>query len=177
MSRYRIRIAGALAGLAAITASLLPTMALADTPTEQIPASLQSAIKAEIESKGHKYAGLCRVVNEQPQIPVGEYCAFVLSIEHDIAEVSYGAVLSDQITRVNFHSQNGTWVKEGTSTPPPPTPSTPTTPTNPGTPKPPATGDGLADDSGSDNSAALLGAAAVAVAGLGVAGVAIARKR
>ena len=164
----RLRIAGALAGLAALTASLFPTMALADVPTEQIPANLQAAIKTEVESKGHKYAGLGRVVNESGQYPHGEYVAFVLSIEHDIAEVTYGPFLSDEITRVNFVNQNGNWVKQGT---------TPTNPGSPSTPKPPATGDGIADDSGSDNTAVLLGGAAVGVAALGVAGVAVARKR
>ncbi len=172
MSRNRIRIAAALAGLAALTASLFPTMALADTPTEQIPANLQAAIKAEIEGKGHQYAGLCRVVNEQQPLPFGQYCAFVLSIENDIAEVSYGPVASDAITRVNFVNQNGNWVKEGTTTP-----TTPTIPSNPSTPRPPATGDGMADDSDSDTMPLVLGAAAAAVAGLGVAGVAIAPKR
>jgi hypothetical protein len=176
MSRYRLRIAGALAGLAAITASLLPSMAFAEVNPDQVPASLNAAIKAEIESKGHKYAGLCRVVNEGNPVP-GEYCAFVLSIEHDIAEVTYGRVLSDELTRVNFHNQNGTWVKEGTTPTTPTQPTTPTTPSNPSTPKPPATGDGLSEDSGSDSTAVLFGAAAVAVAGLGVTGVAIARKR
>ena len=170
MSRYRIRIAAALAGLAALTASLFPTMALADLGPEQIPADLRAAIKVEVESKGHKYAGLGREVNQQNPLPFGEYVAFVQSIEHDIAEVTYGPVASDQITRVNFVKQNGSWVKQGTTTP--------TTPTSPSVPKPPATGNGVSDDSGSGNDSALLfGAAAVAVAGLGVSGLAIARKR
>jgi hypothetical protein len=168
MFRHRLRIAAALAGLAALTASLFPTMALADVPNEQIPANLQAAIKTEVESKGHKYAGLGRVVNESGQYPYGEYVAFVLSIEHDIAEVTYGPFLSDEITRVNFVNQNGNWVKQGT---------TPTTPTNPNVPKPPATGDGLAGDSDSDNTTVLFGAAAVAATGLGVAGLAVAKKR
>ena len=180
MFSHRLRIAGALAGLAAVTASLLPSMALAEVNPDQVPANLNAAIKAEIESKGHKYAGFCRVVNEGNPVP-GEYCSFVLSIEHEIAEVTYGPVLSDELTRVNFHLQNGNWVKEGTTpttpTTPPTTPTTPTTPSNPSTPKPPATGDGLAADSGSDSTGLLFGAAAVAVAGLGVTGVAIARKR
>lgn len=174
MSPYRFRIAGAVAGLAALTASLFPAMALADVPNEQIPANLQAAIEAEIESKGHKYAGLCRVVNEGNPVPF-EYCAFVLSIEHDIAEVTYGPVLSDELTRVNFVNQNGTWVKEGT---PPTAPSNPNNPgSDPSTPKPPATGDGVTDDSEGSNTAVVLGAAAVAVAALGVAGVAVARRR
>jgi hypothetical protein len=167
MSRIRIRIAAALAGVAALTASLFPTMALADLNPDQIPANLQAAIKAEVESKGHKYAGLGREVNQQNPLPVGEYVAFVQSIEHDIAEVTYGPVASDEITRVNFVNQNGNWVKQGT---------TPTT-GNPNNPKPPATGNGVIDDSGSDSSALLFGAAAVAVAGLGVTGLAVARKR
>jgi hypothetical protein len=168
MSRNRLRIAGALAGLAAVTASLLPSMALAEVNPDQVPANLNAAIKAEVESKGHKYAGLCRVVNEGNPVP-GEYCAFVLSIEHDIAEVTYGRVLSDELTQVNFVHQNGNWVKQGTT--PPPT-------QNPSTPRPPATGNGGIDDSGSDSSSAVLfGAAAVAVAGLGVTGLAVARKR
>jgi hypothetical protein len=154
--------------VAALTASLFPTMALADVPSNQVPASLEAAIKTEVESKGHKYAGLGRVVNESGENPHGEYVAFVLSIEHDIAEVTYGPFASDELTRVDFVNQNGNWVKQGTS---------PTTPTNPNVPKPPATGDGLADDSGSDNTTVLLSAAAVAVAGLGVTGLAVARKR
>ena len=172
MFRYRIRIAAALAGLAALTARLFPMMALADVPPEQIPADLQAAIKVEIESHGHKYAGLGRVVNQQNPLPFGEYVAFVQSIEHDIAEVTYGPVASDEITRVNFVHQNGNWVKEGTTAP-----TTPSNPGSPSTPKPPATGDGIADDSGSDDTTVLLGAAAVAVAALGVAGVAVSRKR
>ncbi len=65
----RLRIAGALAGMAALTASLLPTMALAEVNPDQVPANLNAAIKAEIESKGHEYAGFCRVVNEGNPIP------------------------------------------------------------------------------------------------------------
>ncbi len=93
----------------------------------------------------------------------------MLSIEHDIAEVTHGPVLSDDITRVNFVNQNGNRVKEGSPAP--------TTPGNPSVPKPPATGDGIADDSGTDDPTVLLGAAAVAVGGLGAGGFAVSRKR
>jgi hypothetical protein len=160
-----------LAGLAALAGSLFPTMALAEVQPEQVPQSLQAATKAEVESKGFEYAGLCRVVNEQQPLPFGKYCSFVLSIEHDMAEVTYGPVASDQITRVNFVNQNGTWVKQGTATP--------TTPANSGgTPKPPSTGDGAVKDGGTDNSslAVMGGIATLAVAGLGMT-VAYSRKR
>ena len=173
MSRNRFRIAGMLAGLTALAASLFPSMALADVQPEQVPQSLQAAIKAEVESKGFEYAGLCRVVNEQQPLPFGKYCAFVLSIEHDIAEVTYGPVASDQITRVNFVSQNGTWVKQGSTAP-----TTPTSPSNPATPKPPSTGDGVVNEGGTNNSnlAVMGGIAALAVAGLGMT-VGYSRKR
>lgn len=190
MKLTRIRIAGALAGITALIASMFPTMALADVPPAQVPASLQAAIKADVEARGYEYAGLARVVNENPPLPFGKWVAFVQSIEHDIAEVTIGPVASDQIIRVNFVNQRGTWVKQGTATPTQPTtpvptqpttpaPTQPTTPTppsgnpnNPGgapaTPRPPATGNDNSDG-GVDNSTLLFavigGALAAAAAG------------
>jgi hypothetical protein len=169
MSPTIIRIAGILAGAAALVGALLPAAAFAEVPSDQVPASLQAAIKAEIESKGHTYAGLCRVVNEQQPLPVGQYCAFVISIEHEIAEVTYGAVASDEITRVNFDYRDGAWVKQGT---------TPTNPGTPGTPRPPATGDGIASDGGSGIELGLVAAAAaVAISGLALGTAAATRRR
>jgi hypothetical protein len=172
MNASRIRIAGLLAGLAALVVSLIPTAASADVAPAQVPAGLQTAIKAEVEARGHEYAGLARVVNENPPLPFGKWVAFVLSIEHDIAEVTIGPVASDEIHRVNFENRNGTWVKQGAV-------ATPTQGSGgTATPKPPATGDGLADDSGSDSTVlfGVVGAAIAAMAGAGLVAT-IARRR
>ncbi len=93
----------------ALALAFLPGLARADVPSQQIPESLRAAIQQHVESKGKEYAGLCVDVNANPPLPFGKYCAFVLSIEHDIAEVSYGPVASNDITRASFKNQGGAW--------------------------------------------------------------------
>lgn len=185
MKTSRLRLAGLLAGLTALVASLVPSVALADVPNDQVPASLQAAIKADVEARGHQYAGLCRVVNENPPLPFGKWCAFVLSIEHDIAEVTMGPIATDELTRVNFVNQNGNWVKQGASTPTQGSgnggTASPTQGSGNGgsaTPKPPATGEGIADGDGSGNTVlfGVVGAAIAALAGAGLV-TAAARRR
>jgi hypothetical protein len=111
-------------GAVALAASFAPGFARAEVPVEEIPASLEAAIEQHIESKGKEYAGFCRVINEMPEIPVGEYCSFVLSIEHNIAEVSYGPVLSDEVTHVSFKHYAGLWTLiDGQEEPEDPTPA------------------------------------------------------
>lgn len=103
------RLLTPLFGLIALSLAFLPGLARADVPNQQIPGSLKTAIQQHIESQGKQYAGLCVDVNANPPLPFGKYCAFVLSIEHDIAEVSYGPVASGDITLVSFKNQGGSW--------------------------------------------------------------------
>ncbi len=116
----RARMLVTIGGIIAILAVFSPGMARADVPPGQIPLSLHTAIQQYIEGKGHDYAGLCVDVNQNPP-PYGDYCAFVLSIEHDIAEVSYGPVASGDITRVDFKNTGGNWAPmlSGNPTPSP----------------------------------------------------------
>lgn len=163
MSRSRL-----LAGFAATTlaAAMLPGFAAAEVPSAHVPDDLKSVIQEHIESKGHDYAGLCRDVNQQSPVHIGEHCAFVLSIEHEIAEVTYGPVLSDELTFVSFELKYGEWEVRTDDEPvvQPTRPTQPSRPTAP-TPRPPSTGSGA--DSGSDDDRALL----TALAALGALGV------
>lgn len=129
MHAFHFRFGGVVAGVAALFGALLPGVAAADLPPDQIPGGLKAAIAAYIEGRGHAYAGLGRDVNAgDPASHVGEYVAFVQSIEHDIAEVTYGPVLSDAIGEVAFRNVGGTW-QLATATPVPgsPTPGVPQT--------------------------------------------------
>lgn len=109
-------------GLIALAFAMLPAFAEANVPSNQVPSELKSAIEQYIENQGHGYAGLCVDVNQQQPLPFGEYCAFVLSIEHDIADVSYAPVASDDISYAYFKNTNGTWspILPDSETPTPP---------------------------------------------------------
>lgn len=168
------RLAGVLGGAAALFASLLPGAVAAEVPPDQVPQQLEVAIRANVEARGQTYAGLCRVVNQQPQVPFGQWCAFVLSIEHDIAEVSVGRVASDELHRVNFRNSGGTW----TLVSPDATPTAPaggTASPTPNVPAPPRTGSGPAGTSTSQ-AWPLFALGALAVAG-GAMGVSAARRK
>lgn len=177
----RTRIAGALAGIVALVAALLPGIAAADVPSEQVPAGLKAAIEQYIEGQGHEYAGLGRDVNAgNPAEHVGEYVAFVQSIEHEIAEVTYGPVLSDTIDQVNFQLVNGQWqLLTGSPTPITNTPvaGTPTSTTSTGTPRPPVTGDAGPSHAGDRDSLVILGVGVAVAIGLAAAGTVGMRKR
>lgn len=174
----RIRIGAALAGVAVLSVAMLPGVAAAEVPSSQVPAELKAAIEQYIEGQGHDYVGFCRNVNENPgSIVPGTYCAFVNSIKHDIAEVTYGPVLSDEISRVSFKLENGQW-KVMTQA----TPTATTTPTRTATavttPRAPATGSGANPDSnGEDNPTIILTVAFATAAGLGALATMAARRR
>jgi len=164
----RRRILTSLAGAVALLGALLPNLAAAEVPANQIPASLQAAIKAHVESRGQQYVGLCRDANQTSPLPVGKWCAFVLSIEHDIAEVTVGPVATNDIHRVNFVNQNGTWKLQGSPSPVPSnSPTGNATPQPANTPRPPATGSGIAEGSG-PSPVLLIVASAVALAAGGL---------
>lgn len=165
---FHIRLAGLVTGVAALIGPFLPVVAAADLPPDQIPDDLKAAIAAYIEGRGHVYAGLGPEVNAgDPASHVGEYVAFVQSIEHDIAEVTYGPVLSDAIGEVSFHNVGGTWQLAVA----PPGPGSPT-------PRVPQTGSGAAAGTTGGTSFlmfALAGAGALSIAGF--ATVVAARRR
>lgn len=175
MTLSKIRMGTAIAGLAALAASLLPTAAFAEIPSNQVPNDLQAAIKAQVEARGNEYAGLCRVVNEGRTIPYGEWCAFVTSIEHDIAEINLGPVATNDIYFVSFDKAQSGWTvrqpivkvqDQGSSN------QTPGT----STPKPPATGAGViktADEGDSSGDSLLLvaGVGAVVAGAVAAGGV------
>lgn len=159
MSRSRI-LAG-IAGAMTLVAALIPGIAAAEVPANQVPDDLKAVIEQHIESKGHDYFGFCREANETVPLPAGKYCIFVQSIEHDIAEITYGPVASNDITFVSFEKKDGTWKLR-----------TADQPYNPGTsptPRPPATGNG--GMTGSSDNATGLGlivvAGSLAAAGAG----------
>ncbi|MGE5594878.1 MAG: hypothetical protein ACM3S1_02445, partial [Hyphomicrobiales bacterium] len=99
MNALTIHIVGALAAVAALAAAMLPGLAAADVPSDQVPGDLRAKIEQHIEARGYEFAGLCRDVNNSPNPAqyAGQWCAFVQTIEHDIAEVTFGPVLSDTI--------------------------------------------------------------------------------
>lgn len=119
----RAKLFATVGGAIALAAAFAPGMARADVPPEQVPASLRSAIQQYVESQGHDYAGLCREVIAGPSIPYGEHCAFVLTIQHDIAEVTYAPVATDELNRIHFKNTGGAWSPilpdSPTPTPPP----------------------------------------------------------
>ena len=127
--------------------ALLPMGSAAQVQPDQVPAGLEAAIEAEIESRGETYAGLCEAIEQSEH--VGEWCAFVLSLSETEAEVTFGAVLSDELEEATFVQSGGDWTPQSetpkTATPTPTTTtsqSTPTTTTSPSTPSstsPPAT--------------------------------------
>lgn len=170
----RIRLRAGLAGALALTAALLPGIAAAEVPSEQVPDDLKAIIEQHIESKGHDYAGLCREVNEQTPLPVGKHCAFVLSIEHDIAEVTYGPVASNDLTFVSFLHEDGAWKLRTDSEPYEP-PTQPSGGSSSPTPRPPSTGGGNdpASGDGSMPIAALIALGTAALAGAGAATIAV----
>lgn len=119
----RAKLIATLGGAISLAAAFTPGLVRAEVPSDQVPASLETAIQQYIESQGHDYAGLCREVLSRPSIPYGEHCAFVLTIEHDIAEVTYAPVASDEISRIHFKNNGGSWSPilpdSPTPTPPP----------------------------------------------------------
>lgn len=168
MSRSRI-LAG-IAGATTLVAALIPGLAAAEVPANQVPDDLKSVIEQHIESKGHDYFGFCREANETVPLPAGKYCIFVQSIEHDIAEITYGPVASNDITFVSFEHNNGAWELRSADEP-----------YNPGTsptPRPPATGNGGSGVTDSENSATGLGVIVVAgsLAAAGAGALALRRR-
>ena len=115
MSRsIRIHHGAAFAAAAALAAAMLPGLAAAQVPSSQVPDELKVVIQQYIEDQGHEFAGFCDDVNANPDgATPGTYCAMVGSIEHEIAEVFYGPVFSDEISMVSFHFENGEWTLTG----------------------------------------------------------------
>lgn len=163
--RFPTRIVVAIAGLAALTASLLPGLAAAEVPPAEVPAELEAAIKQHIESEGHVFAGFCRdVIANEPSATPGEYCAFVISIEHEIAEVTYGAVFSDELSFVSFKFENGAWTQMGEPKPVNQQPQPQTqTPVPTSTPRAPSTGSGTAPSGETLPVLAILGGLTLAI--------------
>jgi hypothetical protein len=86
-----------------------------DVPSSQVPGDLKAAIKALIEGRGYDYAGFCRDIAQHEH--VDKYCAFVLSLSASEAKVSFGRVLSDELTVVTLVKQGGAWVEQGSNGP------------------------------------------------------------
>jgi hypothetical protein len=104
-----LQFLGAAASLA--LAGFLVTSVAADVPSNEVPSGLKAAIRDKVEGEGHQYAGLCRDI-EQHNHP-GEYCAFVLSIDGNWAEVTYGPVLSEPTAHIAFQNVDGHWEHHG----------------------------------------------------------------
>lgn len=107
MKTLRIRIIAGIAGVAALAAAIVPGAVMAQVAPEEVPDNLKAAIEAEVEAQGFTYAGLCEEIDQSAHI--GEYCAFVQSMDGNVAEVTYGRVLSDEIESVTFYNVNGAW--------------------------------------------------------------------
>lgn len=104
----RLLVIGAvlLAGLA-----IFAQTARGQVPENQIPQDLRAAIKAEVELRGEKYAGLCREIDQDQHVL--QWCAFVQSLTADRAEVTFGAVLSDELHQAIFIKSGGAWIASG----------------------------------------------------------------
>lgn len=91
------------------TLALLATGAVATVPSSEVPDGLKTAIRVEVESKGHVYAGLCSDVPDDGS-GIGKYCGVVLALDADTAQVSYAPYATDgEWTSVTFVLSNGTW--------------------------------------------------------------------
>lgn len=115
LSRGRVL---ALAFVAAGSVLALPGISSAEVPSNQVPDSLKAAIKQAVEARGQRYAGFCRDINQNPNPSqfAGYWCNFVLTLTSDRAEVTMGAVLSDELQAVTFVRSGNTWVPAGSST-------------------------------------------------------------
>jgi hypothetical protein len=96
---------------ATLLSATLVSAAAAEVPSNQVPDSLKAAIRADIEAQGQDYAGFCRDIQQHEHI--GEYCAFVLNLTENTAEVTYGPVLSEPTAHVTFLKVNGQWTHPG----------------------------------------------------------------
>jgi hypothetical protein len=105
--RLQRRLVWGVAGLFALAAALVPGIAVADVEPASVPESLKSAIKAAVEAKGVQYAGLCREIDQPANL--GKYCAFVQALSDTSADVTYGPVMSDEITSQKFARDGDTW--------------------------------------------------------------------
>lgn len=120
---------------------LSPLGSSAQVPPEDVPESLEAAIKAEVESRDQMYAGLCNDIEQSDH--VGEWCATVLSLSDSEATVGIGAVASDEVEQVTFTMSGDDWEVETDSETP--TPAT-STPESTGTPSQPTATPGSGND-------------------------------
>ncbi len=110
MNRINRSLLTGIAGALSLSA-LYATTALAEVPSNQVPSDLKAAIQAKVESEGHDYAGFCRDIEQHNH--VGDYCAFVLNLTGDTAEVTYGPVLSEPTAHITFLKIDGEWTHPG----------------------------------------------------------------
>ena len=133
-----------------------------------VPEGLRDAIRDFLEQRGLTYAGLCTEI--VPWEHYGETCAAVAWLHGGKAQVTYGAVASDELTNETFFEDETGWhaTSSGPIVPPDYDPETPTaTPSEPGTPTDPN------DDSTGHNNdrTALLTLGAIAFGIVAVGGI------
>lgn len=109
----------AILALAAGLPLLMLSGASADAPPGEVSVALKDAIRAEVESKGHAYVGLCREVTDTGAA-IGKFCANVISLTSSTADVAYGPFASDALVTATFTFRGGAWTTgDGSGTAPP----------------------------------------------------------
>lgn len=86
----------------------LVSAAIAEVPSEDVPAGLRAAIQADVESRGQEYAGLCRDVPDDGSA-VGKYCAVVLELGAESAQVGVAPYPSGDFRVFELVLRNGAW--------------------------------------------------------------------
>jgi hypothetical protein len=83
-------------------------------PSDQVPGSLKTAIQEAVEDRGEEYAGFCRDINEgpNPSAYAGQWCSFVLALSMDFAQVTFGAVQSNELHWVTFIRDGDVWTTQ-----------------------------------------------------------------
>ena len=110
-SSHQRRLFLSVAALLLVSLSVFVQTARGQVPESQVPQDLRAGIAAEVEWRGYQYAGLCREINQAEYL--GQSCAFVQSLTPSRAEVTFGAVLSDELHEVVFPKTDGVWVATG----------------------------------------------------------------